>query len=71
MKKYIVEIPISGAISVEIEVSSKEEALAEAWEKYNEGWEKYFELYWEAQSKLFDGNVSHVYLNSQDATEVD
>lgn len=71
MKKYIVEIPISGALSVEITASSKEEALAEAWEKYNEEGEKHFELYWEAQSKLFDGNVSLVYLNKQDATETD
>lgn len=71
MKKFSVEIPITGSIGIEVEASSKEEALEKAWELYAEGWEgSGFEVYWEALEKVTEGNVCHARCNAQSAMEI-
>ena len=55
MKKYFVEIPITGYVSVEIEANSKEEAIEKAWESPDLSLDNVVE--WEAHAYVSKGNV--------------
>lgn len=57
MKKYFVEIPITGYVSVEIEANSKEEAIEKAWESPDLSLDNVVE--WEAHEYISKGNVSY------------
>jgi hypothetical protein len=71
MKKWSVEIPITGRISIEVEAKSASAALERAWDLYGEGWETAgFDVDWNAVEKVTEGNVSHAELNEQSATEI-
>lgn len=57
MKKYYVEIPITGYVSVEVEANSKEEAIEKAWESPDLSLNNVVE--WEAHERISKGNVSY------------
>lgn len=65
--RFIVSIPITGAISCELEAESESDALAKAWDKYNDEGAEPFEVEWEATSHVTTGNVTHAFLNDQSA----
>ena len=69
MTNYIVEIPIAGAMSTEVEADSPEAALEKAWDKYNEEGPEAFDVEWEAHKRLTSGNVLHAPVNEESAWE--
>ena len=72
MSKYIVSIPIAGAIHVEVEAESQDEAIQEAWDRVNEASEPedVGELEWEYMNHITTGNVCHAPLNDIEANRV-
>ena len=63
MKTYCVSIPIAGAIHIEVEAASSEEAKEKAWEKINKDSEKAGEVEWEFFDHITEGNVCSAPLN--------
>lgn len=68
--KYIVSIPLTGAMHIEVSASTAEEAEDRAWEVYNENGESAGEVEWELVNRVNEGNVSHAYLNEIEITRV-
>jgi putative heme degradation protein len=70
MKKYVVIMPIAGAIELHVEADSAKEAIEKAWELADpSNDEQVIEL--EAYAALTSGNVLHVSTNEISVTVVD
>ncbi len=73
MKEYNVRLPIAGILSVIVEAESEEEAIKEAlgvdWQADVKGKNVELEEI-EAYSKLFEGNVTHVWHYEAEAIEL-
>ena len=66
MSKYVVQIPIAGSISIEVEAADKKAALAAAWDliNTNEGpAEDVGEIEWEYFDVISEGNCCHAPCN--------
>jgi len=70
MKRYLVYIPICGAISIEVEADNEQEALNAAWEDYHGHGAEDFDLAWEAHKEITSGRVFYGELNEQYAEEI-
>lgn len=70
MSKYIVSIPIAGAIHIEVEASSSTDAKVRAWDEFGEHGEKAGEIEWEAMDCIAEGNVCHAPLNEIEVNKV-
>ncbi len=71
MKRYTVTVPIAGAICVEVEANSKEEAIQVAIENaFEDAWtENVLEL--DVYRRITTGNVLHVPFNELECDECD
>ncbi len=66
MSKYIVSIPLVGAMHFEVEAQSKSEAKERAWDAYNESGgdpNDIGDIEWELVERVVTGNVCHAPLN--------
>lgn len=70
MNKYIVSVPLTGAIHVEVEAASAKEAKERAWDKINELGDKAGEVEWEFHNQVTEGNVCHAVLNEIEVSRV-
>ena len=66
--KYLVEIPITAKVTVEVIANSEEEAIAKAMDEFdlelNPSSELGYEIEeWEYHSKVYEGNFSHAVLD--------
>jgi len=70
--KYLVSIPITGAIHLEVEASSKSQAIERAWTMIHEGAasEPGANIEWEFHSEVTRGNVSHAFLNEVEVVKI-
>lgn len=68
----MVSIPIAGAIHVEVEAKSQDEAIEAAWAKVDEAPkpDEVGEIEWEYMNHITTGNVCHAPLNSIEANKV-
>lgn len=67
MKKYRVDVPIAGYVSIEVEAESREDAINKALEKgYTEDEIMEIDMY----DKLVEGNVCYTYHYKAEATEI-
>jgi hypothetical protein len=66
--KYVVQIPIAGSVTFEVEAEDKDAALAAAWAQINEGAEG--EVEWEYLDSINKGNVCHAPLNEVRVSKV-
>jgi hypothetical protein len=62
VNKYIVSIPIAGAIHIAVEANSEREAKEAAWKKVDDG-EAGEDIEWEFLDAITTGNVCHAPLN--------
>ena len=69
MKKYIVSIPIAGAIHIEVEAESEREAKEAAWAKVDDG-DHGEDIEWEFMESITNGNVCHAPLNDIEVNEI-
>lgn len=69
-RKYIVSIPITGAIHIEVDASSPQDAERRAWGRYSEEGPEAGEVEWNAIPVLIEGNVCHAYISRISAKEV-
>lgn len=69
MPKYLVTIPIAGAVYVEVEAENKEQAEEVAFEDTDFS-DPNLELEWEVFSKIAEGNVLHVPFNEVEVSEI-
>jgi hypothetical protein len=70
VNKYIVSVPLTGAIHVEVEAASAKEAEERAWDKINEHGEKAGEVEWEFHEKVTEGNICHAFLDEIEVSRV-
>jgi hypothetical protein len=69
MKKYSVDVPISGFINVEVEAEDKKDAIDKAFESEDLKLDNIVE--WEAHEHICEGNVCYAVLFDIDANELD
>lgn len=69
MKKYVVNIPITGYVSVEVEAENEDEARTAAWSKIDDGVDD-DDVTWEYCEAVTEGNVTYAMLNEVEVTEV-
>ena len=70
MKRFVVQIPITGYISIEVDADSEESAIETAWGSYSaSGPDAFDEPEWEAVEQVCEGNVFHGMLNEHTAEE--
>jgi hypothetical protein len=71
--KYLVSIPITGAVHLEVEASSKSEAIERAWAMIHEGAanEPGANIEWAFHDEVTRGNVSHAFLNEVEAVKLE
>lgn len=68
--KYIVSIPITGAIHIEVEARDADHAEEVAWAAYDHDGPDAGEIYWEAVDCVTRGNVTYAFLNEIEVNEV-
>lgn len=69
MKKYIVSIPIAGAIHIEVKAKNAREAKEAAWKKVHED-KAGEDIEWEFLDSITEGNCCHAPLNDTEVQEV-
>lgn len=71
MNRYIVSIPVTGAVHVEVEANTRGEAKEKAWNKIDEEGESAAgDIEWEFHECVTEGNVTHAMLNEIVVSEV-
>lgn len=70
MSKYIVSIPLVGAIHIEVTAESESDAEDAAWAAYNADGESAGEIEWELVDEVTTGNVLHAPLNETEVNKV-
>lgn len=70
MKRYIVSIPLAGALHIEVEAETESSAKVKAWEEFGEQGEGAGEIEWELMDCITRGNVCHAPLNDIEVNEV-
>lgn len=70
MKKFVVSIPITGAVSFEVEAEDQGSAIEAAWAAVNEGGDQ-TDLMWEYVDVVMEGNCFHGMQNEIEVTEID
>lgn len=71
MKRYIVSVPIAGAIHIEVEAADPKAAKKAAWKRIdNEDAETVGEIEWEFLEHITEGNGCHAPLNDIEVNEV-
>lgn len=64
LEKYVVSIPLAGAMHIEVEASSKEDAKKRAWALYDaKGAEASDDVEWELMDHITEGNCCNAPLN--------
>jgi hypothetical protein len=68
MKRYSVDVPISGYINIEVEADTEEDAIRTALESDDLKIDNVVE--WEAHEKICEGNVCNAIFWEAEATEI-
>lgn len=68
MKKYLVNLPITGYISIEVEAKNEEMAIDKAFESEECNLDNLIE--WEACESVCEGNVCYAILTDAEAEEI-
>lgn len=68
--KFIVSIPLVGAIHIEVTAESEGAAKDAAWDAYNDHGELAGDIEWELVDEVTSGNVSHAPLNETEVNKV-
>lgn len=69
-RRFVVSIPIAGAIHVEVDAVSESDARTRAWDRVNDEGEAAGDVEWEFFDEICEGNVCHAPLNEIVASEV-
>jgi hypothetical protein len=72
MKTYLVTMPITGAITLEVEAENEEDALEAFWSKADtmRAEDLHADMDWEYTPHVTEGNVTHAHTNDLDIEEV-
>ncbi len=70
MKKFLVQIPTTGCMAVEVDAEDEATAKEAAWEKINNEGEDAGEHQWEFRERITTGNVVHAMLNQVEVEEL-
>ena len=64
LEKYVVSIPLAGAMHITVEAASAADAKERAWARFNdEGEAASDDIEWELMDCITEGNTSHAPLN--------